>query len=63
MENSLCVTIDTKEDHTMLVHFYKEKEYRFKDCVNGLYYLDISDPEITPLIAKGTVTNYYLYLL
>ena len=47
----------------MLVHFYKDKEYRFKDCVNGLYYLDISDPEITPLIAKGTVTNYYLYLL
>ena len=38
------VTMDTKEYHTMLVHYIKDKAYRFKDCGKGLYYLDISNP-------------------
>ena len=50
--------IDTKDDHVMISHFNKDKAYRFKECGNGLYYLDIYDPEITPLTAKDTITKY-----
>ena len=38
------VTMDNKEDHTMLVHYSKDTAYRFKECENGLYYLDVSNP-------------------
>ena len=48
----------TKEDHAMIVHFNKNKAHRFKKCGKGLYYLDISGPEIIPLTAKETVTDY-----
>ena len=48
VENSFRVTMNKKEDHAMLVHFNKYKAYRFKECENGLYYLDISDPENCP---------------
>ena len=43
----------------MLVCFNKGKSYCFKECGNGLYYLEIYDPEIVPLTAKDTVSDYY----
>ena len=38
------VTMNNKEDHTMLVHYIKDKDYHFKECGKGLYYLDVSNP-------------------
>ena len=38
------VTMDTNDDHAMLVHLSKYKAYCFKECGNGIYSLDISDP-------------------
>ena len=55
--------MDTKEDHTMLVHFKMDKAYHFKEYGNGLYYLDIANPETAPLTDKDTITDYYFYLL
>ena len=49
------VTMDTHEDHTMLVHFNKDKLYQFKECGNGLYQLDISDLELVSPTTKDTV--------
>ena len=40
---SFRVTMDTKEDHAILVNLNKDNSYLFKECVNGLYYLDVSD--------------------
>ena len=47
--------MDTDEDHTMLVHFNKDKLYQFKECGNGLYQLDISDLELVSPTTKDTV--------
>ena len=41
--NSFSATMDTKEDHAILVNLNKDNSYLFKECVNGLYYLDVSD--------------------
>ena len=46
----------------MLVHFNIDKAYCFKEFENGLYYLDISDPEIVPITAKDTVTEYSFFI-
>ena len=53
----LRVTMDTKEYHTMLFHY--RKAYRVKEIGNGLYYLDISNPETIPLTTENSYTNYY----
>ena len=58
MANSFLVKIDTHEYHYMLVRFNKDKVYRFRECGNGLYFLDISDPEIILIPAKYTAVNY-----
>ena len=58
VENYFRVTMDTNEDHTMLVRLNKYRVYRFKQCGDGLYYLDIPDPEIVPLTTKDTITDY-----
>ena len=47
--------MDTDEDHTMLVHFNKDKLYQFKEFGNGLYQLDISDLELVSPTTKDTV--------
>ena len=57
VENSSRVTISTNKYHAMLVNFNKDKACCFEEFRNGLYYLDISDPEIVPLTTKDTVTN------
>ena len=44
MENYFLVTVYTKKDHTILVHYIKDNYYRFKECRKGLYYLDVSNP-------------------
>ena len=38
------VTMDTKENHTMLVQYNKDKSYRFKEFGKGLYNIDASNP-------------------
>ena len=54
----LRVTMDTKEDHTMLVHY--SKAYYFKRLGKGLYYIEISNPETIPLTTESGNTDYYL---
>ena len=60
--NSFHVKIDTKDDHAMISHFNKNKAYRLKECGNGLYYRDISDPETIPLTAKGTIYQILYFI-
>ena len=56
------VTMDTKEDQTMLVHYSKDKDYHFKECGKGLYYLEVSNPEIITLMTEREDTDYsFLY--
>ena len=52
-----CMNMDTKQDHTTLVHFNKYKTHCFKEFGNGLYHFGISDQEIFPLTAKDTVID------
>ena len=42
--NYFRVTMDNKEDHTMLVQYNKDKSYRFKEFGKGLYNIDASNP-------------------
>ena len=58
MEYSFGVTMDNKEDHKMLVHYSEDKAYRFKECVKSQYYLDVYNPEISPLTTERGDTNY-----
>ena len=44
VEDYFRVTMDTKEDHTMLVNYIEDKAYRFKESEKGLYYLGVSNP-------------------
>ena len=60
MADSFRVTMDTKEYHAMLVPYSKDKTYRFKECGKGLYYLDVSNPNIITLTTKRGDTDYYL---
>ena len=56
------MTMDTKEDHTMLFHYSEDKSSRFRECGKGLYYLDVSNSEIIKLTTKRGDTNYsFLY--
>ena len=55
-----CVNMDNKEDHAMLVHYIKDKAYRFKECGKVMYYLDVSNPEIIALTTERGNTNYSL---
>ena len=48
--NYFRMTIDTKEYHAMLARYSKDKAYHFKKCGKGLYYPDVSNPEIIILI-------------
>ena len=53
------VTMDTKEYHAMLVHYSEYKSYCFKECRKGMYYLNVSNPEITTLMTERGDTDYY----
>ena len=54
--------MDTKEDHAMLVHYGMDKPYRLKECGKGLYYIDVSNPEmITLTTERGNTDYYFLY--
>ena len=57
--DSFRVTMYTKEDHTMLVHYIKYWDYRFKECGKGLYNLNIYYPEIITLPTERGDTDYY----
>ena len=52
-------TMGTKEDQEMLVHYSKDKAYHFKEYGKGLYYLDISNPEIISLMTESGNTDYF----
>ena len=52
------VTMDTKEDHMMLVNYIKDTAYYFKEFEKGIYYIDISNPETIPLKTESGNTNY-----
>ena len=52
------MTMDTKEFHAMLVHYSKDKAYRFKECGKGLYYIYVSNPEIVTMATEGGNINY-----
>ena len=54
----LRMNTDTKEYHTMLFHYIKDKYYRFNGCGKSLYYLNVSNPEITPPTPESGNTNY-----
>ena len=45
----------------MLVHYSKDKAYRFKVSGMGLYYLKISNPEIITIPTEIGNTDYYLF--
>ena len=55
----LRVTMYNKKYHAMLVHYSKDKSYRFKVCGKSLYCLDVSKPEIITLTTERGNTNYY----
>ena len=54
--------MDTKEDHTMLVHYIKDKSYSFKEYGKGLYYINISNLQTISLATESGGTNYSLLL-
>ena len=57
---SFRVTMDTKEDHAMLVCYRNNKAYHFKESGKGLYYLNVSNQKITTLKTDRGNSNYYL---
>ena len=61
VSDSFCETMDNKEEHAMLVHYSEDKAYHFKECGKGLYYLNISNPEIITLTTERGDTNYYFF--
>ena len=58
VEDSFRVTMETKEDHKMVVHYSKDTDYCFKECGKGLYYLNISNPEIITLTTERGNIDY-----
>ena len=42
----------------MLVHYSEDKAYHFKECGKGLYYLNVSNPEIITLMTERGDKNY-----
>ena len=58
--DSFRVIMDTKEDHIILVHYRNYKACSFKECGKGLYYLDVSNPEIITLTTESGDTDYSL---
>ena len=60
MADYFRVDMYNKKDHTMLVYYNKDKANRFKECRKGLYYLDVSNPEIIPLTTESGNTDYSL---
>ena len=43
----------------MLFRYSDNKAYRLRECENGLYNLDVSNPEIIALTTKRGNTDYY----
>ena len=59
--DSFHVTMDTKEEHDMLVHHSEDKDFRLKECGKDLYYLDVSNPEIITLATERGDTDYSFF--
>ena len=43
----------------MLIHYRKDKAYNFKERGKGMYYIDVSNPEIITLTTERGNTDYY----
>ena len=56
--DSFRVTMDTKEDHKILVQYSDDKAFGFKECGKGLFYIDFSNPEIITLTTERGDTDY-----
>ena len=52
------MTMYTKEYHAMLVHYIEDKAHRVKEFGKGLYYIDVSNPEIITLMTERGNTDY-----
>ena len=52
------MTMYIKEEHAMLVHYRKDKAYHIKECVKGLYYLNIYNSETIALVTDIGDINY-----
>ena len=50
--------MDTKEEHTMPVHYSEDKACRFKSYGKGMYYLEVSKPVIITLTNDRGETDY-----
>ena len=58
------MTMDIKKNHAILVHYSKDKAYRFKECGKDLYYLNVYNSEIiTPTTEMGGTDNYLLPIM
>ena len=54
------VTMDTKDDASMLVHYADGKAYKFASCRKGLFHMNLSTPDIVEVTTKHAVTPYCL---
>ena len=55
----LLVTLYTKENHAMLVLYREDKAYRFPGFRKGLFYINVSNLEISTLVTERGHTDYY----
>ena len=53
------VTMDTKDDHTVLVHYRKAKACHFKEFGKGLKYFGVSYSQMIPLMTESGNAYYY----
>ena len=47
-----CVTMDTQNDPSMLVHITKDKVYHFKSCGKGLFHMSLKAPDVVKVTDK-----------
>ena len=53
------VTMESEVEKAMLVHVSKDKAYKFRECGQGLYFLDVHHPDTVNLkITKSNVNEY-----
>ena len=52
------VTMDTSEEMSMLVHHDPGKAYKFNSCGNGLFHMNMKDPQVVPVKVNNIVNPY-----
>ena len=65
VRKAYCVTLDSVVDTSMFVHITNDKVLDFKECRNGIYYLDVSSKKIVSsysfLSAVALNESYFLH--